>query len=129
MDRLDEKAFLIKLDADHFVREVNGNTITTSAVPSSCPSMDYGTADAVARLLRRRRFGTAYVSDLQGRPVTGAMLREAQAADPGEATVNLPRTLKELDAMSASEWHKRMQQDPAFRARVDELEAHREAQR
>jgi hypothetical protein len=97
MERLDEKAFLIKLDANTFVKLIDGNTITTSTVPSACPALAYDEADAIARLLRRRRFGAAYVSDLLGQPITAAMLREAQDQMLVQEKY-LPATHKELDA-------------------------------
>jgi hypothetical protein len=121
MERLDEKAFLIKLDANTFVKLIDGNTITTSTVPSACPALAYDEADAIARLLRRRRFKEAYVSDLVGQPVTAAMLREAQAQTLEEN--NLPTSHKELGAIPVREQLRRYRTETAFAQRYDELEA------
>ncbi len=120
MERLDEKAFLIKIDADTFVRRIDGNEILVSIVPSSCPATSYSEADAIARLLRRRRrFSTAYVSDLTGQPVTASMLREAQAITQEE---NLPQTHAELDAIPVVQQKKMYAESAAFRQRFHELE-------
>jgi hypothetical protein len=122
MERITEKAFLIKLDANTFVKLIDGNTITTSTVPSACPALAYDEADAIARLLRRRRFGAAYVSDLLGHPITAAMLREAQ----DQALVqeeDLPKTHEELDAIPSKEQLRRYRTESAFKERYDELES------
>jgi hypothetical protein len=121
MERLDEKAFLIKLDANTFVKLIDGNAITTSTVPSACPALAYDEADGIARLLRRRRFKEAYVSDLLGQPVTAAMLREAQAQVSEES--DLPTTRAELDAIPVREQLRRYRTEPAFKQRYDDLEA------
>ena len=120
MERLDEKAFLIKLDANTFVKSIDGNQITTSNVPSMCLSYAYDEADGIARLLRRRRFKEAYVSDLLGQPVTAAMLREAQA-QASEAN-DLPTTRAELDAIPVAEQKRRYRASTDFAQRYDELE-------
>lgn len=120
--RLVEKAFLIKIDADHFVKAVDGNEVTTSTVPSACPAMDYAEADSIARLLRKRKyFANAYVSDLTGQPITGEMLRVAQLQAQEEES--LPKDHAELDAISVPEQRRRYAQSAAFRQRWHELEA------
>jgi hypothetical protein len=90
-------------------------------VPSACPALAYDEADAIARLLRRRRFKEAYVSDLLGQPVTAAMLREAQTQIPEEN--DLPTSHPELDVIPVREQLRRYRTEPAFKQRFDELEA------
>lgn len=122
MERLEERAFLIKIDANTFVKRVDGNEILTSTVPSACPAMTYDEADSIARLLRRRKyFSNTYVCDLTGQPITGAMLREAQTQT--QADEQLPRTHAELDAIPAREQQRLCKQSPAFQARYNELES------
>jgi hypothetical protein len=101
---------------------ITGNEIVVSQVPSACPGLTYAEADAVVRRLRSR--GTshlAFVATLTGSPVTAEMLH---AAREEKAEPSLPSTRKELDRIPAAEYKRRSQNEPSFRRRADELEAH-----
>ena len=105
------------------MKSIDGNQITTSNVPSSCPGFAYDEADGIARLLRRRRFKGSYVSNLLGQPVTAAMLREAQTQVSGSEEDGLPTTRAEMDKIPANEQLRRSRTGTAFKRRFDELEA------
>ena len=72
---------LIKVDQEYFVREIDGNTISCTRIPSAAFHTTYAAADRICRTLRRRHYPYAHATDIFGNPVTENMLRPPRIAD------------------------------------------------
>jgi len=74
-------------------------------------------ADRLCQGLVRRGYRMAVVCDALGQPVTAGALRETRAPND-----NLPRTFADLCKIPVGEHRRRYKNEPAFRARADELD-------
>ncbi len=117
-----EEAFLVRVSDSNFVVEIDGRTISTTSVPSYALHQDYTSADMFCQDLRRRGYRQCVVTDHFGQPVSAETIKAALSVDRAPKSDPLPTTRKELDQIPSTEYRRRMQ-DPAFRARVDELES------
>ena len=119
--------FVVYLDNGRFFRDVDGSTITATAAPSDAAYLTYDEATALVARFRRRGFPNAMVTNLAGEPMTADLLEEYRGSSaPSRSTSdNLPRTLKELNAIPVAEHRRRYRSEPAFRQRADELEVAR----
>src|SRR5262249_53877833 len=116
--------FLIQVDAGRFLSdaETRGG-ISVTEVPSRALQLDYFRADTLCQGLRRRGFRQAAVCNIVGGQMTYSEIQMAlQAAASGPAQDPLPTTREEIDSMPAGEYRRRYKAEPAFAARVDELE-------
>jgi hypothetical protein len=73
--RLDEDNFMVRINADWLVSEVDGREIRGVAIPSAALRLTYARADALCAALRRGRHKEAVVCNAMGIPVSLADLR------------------------------------------------------
>jgi hypothetical protein len=85
--------FLVRVDATHFLIDVDGRQVSGTDVPSCAKHLSYLEADRLCQALRKRRF-PAVVTDVAGKPVTGSQLK------PGDV---LPATLADVDRIPATQ--------------------------
>jgi hypothetical protein len=109
--------FLIKLNGDYFLSEVDGRTVTGTAIPSAAFHTTYPPADRLCSRLRATGYPLAHVTDIAGVAITADRL-EREIDKP-----TLPVSLAELDKIPAAEVRRRRKKEPDFAARVSELYA------
>jgi outer membrane receptor for Fe3+-dicitrate len=123
MAATEKKEFLARVDNTRFLVDFDGQYVTSTDTPSNAAHLSYAAANQWCQRLRKRGFPMAVVTDFLGNVATYEMLKAGrQAAQADKAEDSLPTTHKELDQLSAAEYRRRMS-DPAFVARVNELEA------
>jgi hypothetical protein len=114
------KDFLIRVDGDFFVQGVSasprGLEVHGTRIISAALHFDFHSAERECQRLRRRGYPHSVTTTIDGRPVTQAILRGEDAAKD-----DLPRSQKELDAIPASEFRRRMKNDAPFVGRVHEI--------
>jgi hypothetical protein len=113
-------AFLVRIGADRYLIDFDGRQAEVTDVLSAARHCDYATADAAAQRLRKRGFPMSLVTDHMGQPVTAEMIRAALEVERAEA--DLPKNQKDLDKLPMAEIRRRMKNEPAFRARVEQIE-------
>jgi hypothetical protein len=115
------KEFLIRVDGDFFVQEVSasprGLEVHGTRIISAALHFDFSAAERQCQQLRRRGYPYCVTTTIDGRPVTAGVLR----GEDSSAKDDLPRNEKELDAMPASEFRRRMKNDAPFVGRVHEI--------
>jgi len=113
--RVTEEGFLCRVSSNSFVAEIDGNTISTTPIPSAAKHMSYQDSDRMTQYLRRRAYRSAVVTDYLGLPVSADAIRAA--IEPSKATEKLPATLKELDSIPTPEQRRRRKESPEFNER------------
>jgi hypothetical protein len=117
-----KEGFLSRVDNSRFLVDFDGRYVTSTDTPSNAKHLSYAEADGWCQRLRRRGFPQAVVTDIAGNVMTYSQIKAVlQAAAAEKAEESLPTTHKELDQMSSADYCRRMK-DPAFVARVNELE-------
>jgi hypothetical protein len=117
--RLEDKIFLVRINQDWLVREVDGREVRAVAIPSAALRLAYRQADELCQVLRRGRYPGAIVVNEDGVPVSLADLH----SDPTPAPSPLPRSMSDLDAIPVRELRKRIKSDPTFAQHVADLYA------
>jgi hypothetical protein len=113
--------FLINVDGDFFLQEMaatprGGIEVHGTRVISAALHFNFSEAERRCQQLRRRGYPYCVTTTIDGRPVTQAILRGDDAAKD-----DLPRSQKDLDAIPASEFKRRMKNDAPFVGRVHEI--------
>jgi hypothetical protein len=122
-DCMAAKEFLARVDNTRFLVDFDGRYVTSTDTPSNAKHLSYADADGWCQRLRRRGFPLAIVTDVLGTAMTYDQIKTIlHAAASSKIEDSLPTTHKELDQMPSAEYRRRMK-DPAFVARVNELEA------
>src|SRR5277367_6641402 len=75
--RVTEEGFLCRVSSNSFVAEIDGNTISTTPIPSAAKHMSYQDSDRMTQYLRRRAYRSAVVTDYLGLPVSADAIRAA----------------------------------------------------
>ena len=115
------KEFLARVDNTRFLVDFDGRYVTSTDTPSNAAHLSYAEADGWCQRLRRRGFPQAVVTDIAGAVMTYNQIKAVLLATTAEVG-SLPTSREEVDRMSSAEYRRRTK-DPAFVARVNELEA------
>ena len=67
--------FLIRLNGEYFLAELDGSTVTGTPVPSAAAHFSYSAADKLCDRLRQRGYPQVHATDIIGNPITREMLR------------------------------------------------------
>ena len=67
--------FLIRLNGEYFLAELDGSTVTGTPVPSAAAHFSYPAADKLCDRLRQRGYPQVHATDIIGNPITREMLR------------------------------------------------------
>jgi hypothetical protein len=114
--------FLIRLNADYFLSEIDGNTVSGTGVPSAALHVNYRTADKLCTRLRARGYSHVHATDVLGNAITRETLLDLLSTN-GSSTSALPTTLAELDKIPSATLKKQMKTDSEFAKRVADLYA------
>jgi hypothetical protein len=120
MERLNPSAFefLIKLNGDYFLAEIDQRVVTGTAIPSAGFHTTYPAADKPSSNLCASGYPAAHVTDVYGVAITTDRLERESLDKP---TPPLPMSLAELDRIPAAELQRRRKKEPHFSARVADL--------